>query len=67
MALQLAAHGNGVALVSELLAQHAVMTGLVQRAHPGSIPCQEGYFLSVKEHRAAATAFRSWLLEQLGR
>ncbi|AKO97160.1 Transcriptional regulator [Marinovum algicola DG 898] len=67
MALQLAAHGNGVALVSELLAQHAIMTGLVQRAHPGSIPCQEGYFLSVKEHRAAATAFRSWLLEQLGR
>lgn len=65
MALQLAAHGNGVALVSAVLAGHAIRTGVVERAHSASIPSQEGYFLSVPEPSAAASQFRSWFLEQL--
>lgn len=64
MALQLAAHGNGVALVSELLASHAVASGQLTRAHDGSIASQEGYFLSVDETLPAAVAFQAWLHEQ---
>ena len=37
MALQLAVHGNGSALVSELVATHAITSGLVGQAHPGQI------------------------------
>ncbi len=61
MALQMAAHGNGAALVSRLITGHAIATGLVARAHPGSIPSQEGYFLSVREDIPSAAAFRTWL------
>lgn len=65
MALQLAAHGNGVALVSAVLAGHALATGVVERAHPASIPSQEGYHLSIAEPSLAASQFRAWLMEQL--
>ncbi|WP_147108280.1 LysR family transcriptional regulator [Tateyamaria sp. syn59] len=65
MALQLAAHGNGVALVSALLTGHARRSGVLELAYPGSIASQEGYFLSVNESIPAAVAFRSWLLELL--
>ncbi len=65
MALQLAAHGNGVALVSELLARHALDTSVLIRAHPGSIPSTDGYYLSVKEDNASARQFSDWLLNQL--
>ncbi|WP_417523928.1 LysR family transcriptional regulator [Marinovum sp.] len=67
MALQLAAHGNGVALVSELLAQHALRARLVVPAHPGSVASKEGYFLSVRADHAAALRFRDWLLALLAR
>ena len=65
MALQLAAHGNGIALVSEVLTAQAIQSGLVERAHPASIPSQEGFYLSITEHSEAASRFRSWLLDQL--
>lgn len=65
MALQMAAHDNGVALASELLATHALQTGLLARAHPASIPCQEGYFLSIDETKPIASQFRAWLLANL--
>ncbi len=65
MALQLAVHGNGVALVSAVLAGHALETGMMERAHPASIPSQEGYYLSIVEPSQAATQFQSWLMEQL--
>lgn len=61
MALQLASHGSGVALVSELLSRHAIASGLLERAHPGAIPGQEAYYLSINERVPAAVAFRSWL------
>lgn len=65
MALQLAAHGNGVALVSELLATHAIQSGLLERAHRASIPSQEGYFLSIDEGNPMAVSFRKWVLATL--
>ncbi|WP_271881737.1 LysR family transcriptional regulator [Phaeobacter italicus] len=65
MALQLAVHGNGVALVSELVAKHAVTSGLVVQAHPGQIESKEGYFLSINEELPAACVFRDWLRTQL--
>ncbi|MBY6045542.1 LysR family transcriptional regulator [Phaeobacter italicus] len=65
MALQLAVHGNGVALVSELVAKHAVTSGLVVQAHPGQIESKEGYFLSINEELPTACVFRDWLRTQL--
>lgn len=65
MALQLAAHGNGVALVSELLARHALNTGILVRAHPGSISSQDGYYLSASDSSVSAQQFCDWLLDHL--
>ncbi len=65
MALQLAVHGNGVALVSELVAKHAITSGLVVQAHPGQIESKEGDFLSINEELPAACVFRDWLRTQL--
>jgi DNA-binding transcriptional LysR family regulator len=65
MALHLAAEGNGVALVSELLIQNALQTGQLTRAHPASIPSNEGYYLSVNDQNPAARDFRAWLLDVL--
>ena len=62
LALLLAAQGNGVALVSEFLAEQALDTGQVVRAHPASIPSAEGYFLSLDKSRPEAVALRDWLL-----
>lgn len=62
MALQLAVSGNGVALVSALLAGDALQKGLVERAHPALIPSVEGYYLSVNRERAEALEFRRWIL-----
>ena len=66
MALQLAAKGNGVALVSELLATHVVRSGELVRAHEGSIASQEGYYLSIDEANTNAVHFREWLFDVLG-
>lgn len=66
MALQLAAHGSGVALVTELLAKHAIETGLVERAHGHSVESNEGYYLSSNASNPAAALFHDWLLEQIG-
>ena len=63
LALQLAAHGNGVALVSSVLAGHAVQSGKLERAHPGVITGKEGYFLCVNRASPASVAFGTWLEE----
>lgn len=63
MALHLASLGNGVALVSEWLAGPALATGLVERAHPASIPSQEGYHLSIAKTVPDGAAVRRWLLD----
>ncbi|UWQ13054.1 LysR family transcriptional regulator [Aliiroseovarius sp. M344] len=65
MALHMASHGHGVALVSELLVRHAISTGQLEYAHPASVEAQEGYYLSIKEGNETASRFRSWLLDHL--
>ena len=65
MALNLAAQGHGVALVSELLATHALQAGILERAHPNSIPSKEGYYLSIRDGDPTASQFRDWLLGRL--
>ncbi|MCT4558996.1 MAG: LysR family transcriptional regulator [Pelagimonas sp.] len=66
-ALQFAAHGNGIALVSELLVQHAFGTGVLERVHPADIAGNEGYFLSVDAENPLARGYKAWLLDLLGR
>jgi LysR family glycine cleavage system transcriptional activator len=63
MALHFAVHGNGVALVSEVLADHALQTGIIERAHPASIESQEGYYMSITKGNPAAAELREWLLD----
>lgn len=61
LAMQLAVEGNGVALVSEVLAGPALRSGQLERALDGSIAAEEGYFLSFNEEVPGATAFAHWL------
>ena len=65
MALQMAADGNGVALVTELLEEHAINTGLVERVYGQTLPGQEGYYLSANESVPEAVTFKSWFLGNL--
>jgi len=62
MALHLAAQGNGVALVNELLARQAIRSGTVTQAHPARIAAHEGYYLSANPAVPIALAFRTWVL-----
>ena len=62
-ALHLAAQGNGVALVSEILCGHALKSGLIEPAHPGSVEGKEGYFLATNDGHPQSHLFRDWLLE----
>ena len=63
-ALNMAVHGNGVALVSEVLALSALASGQLVLAHEDVAPCQEGYYLRVDGGNDAAVAFRDWILGQ---
>ncbi len=67
MALNLAASGAGVALVSALLGRDAVERGLLTPAHPGSIAAREGYYVSIREQIPAARQFSDWLNGHLAR
>ena len=62
MAMQFAVHGNGVALVSEVLAEYALKSGQLVQAHHGSIPSQEGYYCSADTTKPEAAAARDWIL-----
>jgi LysR family transcriptional regulator, glycine cleavage system transcriptional activator len=64
-ALNMAVNGNGVALVSEVLAQVALQTGQLVKAHDATIACQEGYYLRINEQNTVADQFRDWLMEQM--
>lgn len=64
-ALNLAVDGNGVALVSEVLAQHAVRTRQLVRADDAIAPCKEGYFLRINESDPTAKQFRDWFLARI--
>lgn len=60
LAMQMAADGNGVALVSALLARHAVASGQLVYAAEGSVAAQEGYFLRAEKAPMAAV-FADWV------
>ncbi|CUH48227.1 LysR family transcriptional regulator [Ruegeria atlantica] len=60
LALQLAASGNGVALVNALIADHALQTGQVARAFDETAPAAEGYFLAVQRASPEVDAVVSW-------
>ena len=64
-ALHMAAQGNGVALVSALLAQHALQSGDLVLAHDACLPSNEGYYLRANLTVPGALAFRDWVLETL--
>tara|TARA_R110002051_G_scaffold7035_5_gene33051 strand:- start:5005 stop:5874 length:870 start_codon:yes stop_codon:yes gene_type:complete len=64
-ALNLAVHGAGVALVSEVLARHALETGQLIHAHDAVATCNEGYYLRINNGVQASTYFQDWLLEQI--
>ena len=64
-ALNFAVHGAGVALVTEVLAQHALETGQLVRAHQAIAPCKEGYYLRVNEAHSTAKQFRDWLFSKV--
>ncbi|MEH6644654.1 LysR family transcriptional regulator [Sulfitobacter sp.] len=64
-ALNLAVHGNGVALVSKVLARHAMQMGQLVLAHAAVVPCKEGYYLRVNEANSTAKQFRDWLLGKI--
>lgn len=61
LAMQLAADGNGVALVSSILAGHSLRTGTLERAHDAVIPAKEGYYLSLNQDVSAAVDFAEWI------
>lgn len=62
-AMNMAVHGNGVALVSESLADSAIAMGQLVKAHDKIAPCQEGYYVRVNEKNDTSAQFRDWLLE----
>lgn len=66
-ALNLAVEGNGVALVSEVLARNALRTGQLVRANDAALASKEGYFLRVNETDPTAQQFRDWFLATISR
>ena len=64
-ALTFAASGAGIALVTEVLAPHALETGQLERVHDAIAPCSEGYFLRTNEANAMAGLFGSWLVSKI--
>ncbi|WP_138935297.1 LysR family transcriptional regulator [Roseovarius arcticus] len=63
-ALNLAVHGSGVALVSEILAHHALKSGQLVLADGAATKCNEGYYIRVNEKLPTSTLFKDWLLQQ---
>ena len=61
LALQLAADGNGVTLISEFLIAFALQSGILERVGAGSVDASEGYFLSFKPQAQGAAQFVDWV------
>ncbi|MEM9439193.1 MAG: LysR family transcriptional regulator [Pseudomonadota bacterium] len=59
--LDMALHGNGVALTSSLLAAQTLETNSLIQIHPTVVPSSEGYFLATKTKSDASFAFGTWL------
>ncbi len=65
LALQLAANGNGVALVNALIAKHALRTGGVELAQDASAPAGEGYFIAIQRRSSEVEAFVEWFSQTI--
>ncbi|MEM6387385.1 MAG: LysR family transcriptional regulator [Pseudomonadota bacterium] len=63
LALQLAADGNGIALVSELLVANALRAGTLEIINDAFVKATEGYYLSFDETAKGAAAFVEWFKE----
>lgn len=61
LALQLAADGNGVTLISEFLISIALQSGVLEQVGDGSVEASEGYFLSFKPQAQGAAQFADWV------
>jgi len=67
LALQLAADGNGVTLISEFLITAALEAGTLAIASDGAVTATEGYFLSFNPKSNGAAEFVAWIRETLTR
>lgn len=65
LALQLAADGNGVTLISEFLISVALQSGVLEQVGDGSLDATEGYFLSFNPQVQGAAQFVDWIQETL--
>ncbi|WP_428523414.1 LysR family transcriptional regulator [Roseibium sp.] len=60
-ALDLASNGNGMCLVNETLARHAVQSGMVVPVSTMTIGANEAYFIETDPSSEDADTFRRWL------
>ena len=64
-AMNLAINGNGIALVSNILAQDAIRTGKLIMADKTLLTCNEGYYLRYNDKNLLAKQFHDWLINSL--
>ena len=61
-AMNLAISGNGIALVSNILAQDAIRSGKLVMADKTVLSCNEGYYLRFNDKNLLAKQFHDWLI-----
>ena len=64
-AMNLAINGNGIALVSNILAQDAIRSGKLIMADKTLLTCNEGYYLRNNDKNLLAKQFHDWLINSL--
>ena len=64
-AMNLAINGNGIALVSNILAQDAIRSGKLIMADKTLLTCNEGYYLRYNDKNLLAKQFHDWLISSL--
>ncbi len=64
-AMNLAINGNGIALVSNILAQDAIRSGKLIMADKTLLTCNEGYYLRYNDKNLLAKRFHDWLINSL--
>lgn len=64
-AMNLAINGNGIALVSNILAQDAIRSGKLIMADKTLLTCNEGYYLRFNDKNLLAKQFHDWLINSL--
>ena len=64
-AMNLAINGNGIALVSNILAQDAIRSGKLIMADKTLLTCNEGYYLRYDDKNLLAKQFHDWLINSL--